>query len=334
MTVGELGEHELIKRLSLATPLDPQSVPIGIGDDAAVVKPERGTLTVVTTDGLLEDVHFNRDFVSGADIGHKALAVNISDLAAMGATPRHALLSLALPSTLPVCDFDALLNSLLNLATQHHITLIGGNITRTNGPLFVDVTAIGSVKRRRVLTRSGALAGDEIYVSGKLGGAAAGLDWLQKSTNEQRASNEQMTCRQKYLRPDPRVGLGTLLSRNRVTRACIDLSDGLSDGIKHLASASGVGVVLEAEKLPIQPEARAWFEITGIDPVMATLAAGDDYELLFTVPKKFLRRLASVQKLVKGLSLTRIGRVTKDSRLLLKHRSNMEELPKGYEHFR
>ena len=218
MTVGELGEHALIQRLSRATPPAPPSVPVGIGDDAAVVEPERGALTVVTTDALLEGIHFDRAFTAASDVGHKALAVNLSDLAAMGAAPRHALLSLGLPDTLLVNDFDALLHDLLMLLARHRMTLIGGNITRSNGPLFVDVTAMGSVKRRRVLTRSGAKAGDEIYVSGHLGGAAAGLSWLQHATAAQRASDDYAICRQRYLRPEPRVRLGMLLGRNRVTR--------------------------------------------------------------------------------------------------------------------
>ena len=334
MTVGELGEHALIQRLSRATPPAPPSVPVGIGDDAAVVEPERGALTVVTTDALLEGIHFDRAFTAAGDVGHKALAVNLSDLAAMGAAPRHALLSLGLPDTLLVNDFDALLHDLLMLSARHRMTLIGGNITRSNGPLFVDVTAMGSVKRRRVLTRSGAKAGDEIYVSGHLGGAAAGLSWLQHATAAQRASDDYAICRQRYLRPEPRVRLGMFLGRNRVTRACVDLSDGLADGIQQLASASGVGAVVEADALPIHTDTRAWFEGTGVDPVAATLVAGDDYELLFTVPRAAQRRLASVRKLVKELPLTRIGRITKAAELVLERDGKAEALPTGYEHFR
>ena len=333
-TVGDLGEHALIERLSLAAPPVPRSVVVRIGDDAAVVEPERGTLTVVTTDTLVEGIHFDRTYTPSADVGHKALAINLSDLAAMGATPRHALLSLALPETLPVADFDALLQDLLALAERHRTTLIGGNITRSGGPLLVDVTAFGSVKRRRVLTRGGARAGDEIYVSGQLGGAAAGLGWLQHATAEQRASDDHATCRRRHLRPDPRVRLGMLLSRNRVARACVDLSDGLADGIRQLATASDAGAVVEGETLPIQPDARTWFEGQGIDPVTAAVAAGEDYELLFTVPPSARRRLASVRKLVRDLSLTRIGRITKASSLVLDRGDRAETLPTGFQHFR
>ena len=334
LTVGELGEHALIERLSSATPPAPPSVPVGIGDDAAVVEPERGTLTVITTDALVDGVHFDRTFTTAEDIGHKALAVNLSDLASMGATPRHALLSLALPETLLVSDFDALVRGVLALADRHRATLIGGNITSSNGPLFVDVTAAGSVKRRRVLTRDSARAGDDLYVSGQLGGAAVGLAWLRKATTEQRATDEQAACRQRYLRPEPRVRLGRLLGRNRATRACIDLSDGLADAIRQLAAASRVGAVVEADTLPIQADARAWFEGLGIDPVAASLAAGEDYELVFTVPSWASRRLTTVSKLVKDLRLTRIGRMTKASALVLERNGKAEPLPAGFEHFK
>ena len=334
LTVGELGEHALIERLSSATPPAPPSVPVGIGDDAAVVEPERGTLIVITTDALVDGVHFDRTFTTAEDIGHKALAVNLSDLAAMGATPQHALLSLALPETLLVSDFDALVRSVLALAGRHRTTLIGGNITRSNGPLFVDVTAAGSVKRRRVLTRDSARAGDELYVSGQLGGAAVGLTWLREATAEQRATDEQAACRQRYLRPEPRVRLGRLLSRNRATRACVDLSDGLADAIRQLAAASRVGAIVEADTLPIQTDARAWFEGQGIDPVAASLAAGEDYELVFTVPSSARRRLTAVSKLVKDLRLTRIGRMTKASALVLERNGKAEPLPAGFEHFK
>ena len=328
-TVGDLGERALIQRIEAAAPRPPASVSVGIGDDAAVVEPDRGTLTVITADALVDGVHFERRFAQPADIGHKALAVSLSDLAAMGAAPQHMVLSLALPSTFLVRDLDALLSGLLDLGSRHRTTLIGGNVTRSSGPLFVDITAFGSVKRRRVLTRGGARAGDELYLSGDVGGAAAGLAWLQQAS----PAGELTSCRQRYLRPEPRVRLGVLLGRNRVARACIDLSDGLADGIRQLASASRVGAIVDAAALPIEPAARTWFAQTGLDPVLASLVGGEDYELLFTVPVAARRRLAAIQKLVKHLRLTRIGRMTKERDLVLRHDGKDVPLSEGYEHF-
>ena len=152
---------------------------VGIGDDAAVVEPERNRLEVLSVDALVEGIHFDRAFTPPDAIGHRALAVNLSDLAAMGADARLALLSLGLPETFPVADFDALIDGLAALAARHRLHVAGGNLTRSPGPLIVDVTVVGTVKRRRALLRGGARAGDELYVSGTIGAAAAGLQMLQ-----------------------------------------------------------------------------------------------------------------------------------------------------------
>ncbi len=182
VTVGELGEHALIERIRGRLPAAPSFVLVGLGDDAAVLEPERNALEVITTDSQVEGVHFDRRFSDAADIGHKALAVNLSDLAAMGAAPRAALLSLVLPPAWPVAQVDALLDGLLALADRARIAVVGGNIARSPGPLVVDVTVTGSVHRRRVLTRAGARAGDELYVTGALGGSAVGLKALRANS--------------------------------------------------------------------------------------------------------------------------------------------------------
>ncbi len=178
-TVEGLGEHALLARILARLPRPSASVLVGPGDDAAVLAPGRNERLVVTTDAVVEGVHFTRAFSSPADIGHKALAVNLSDLAAMAATPRWALLSLVLPGSWLVSDVEDLVDGLAALAGRHGVAVVGGNITRTDGPLVVDVTAGGEVAPRRWLTRSGARAGDEIWVSGMIGGAAAGLEMLR-----------------------------------------------------------------------------------------------------------------------------------------------------------
>src|SRR5262245_21988887 len=170
MRVNEVGEHALLARLLARLPRPPASVLVGPGDDAAVLAPGRNERLVVTTDAVVEGVHFTRAYSNPADVGHKALAVNLSDLAAMAATPRWALLSLVLPGSWLVSDVEDLVDGLASLAGRHGVTVVGGNITRTDGPLVVDVTAGGSVAPRRWLTRSGARAGDEIWISGSVGG--------------------------------------------------------------------------------------------------------------------------------------------------------------------
>ena len=304
-TVEAIGERALIDRIRARIPASPGWVIIGIGDDAAVVEPARNTLDVITTDALVEGVHFDRAFCGAGDIGHKALAVNLSDLAAMGAAPRAALLSLMLPPALPVTDVNALVDAMMALAQRSQISFVGGNITRSSGPLVVDVTVTGSI-----------------------GGAAAGLNALRAGLSAEAALGREggsAEAGQKYLRPEPRLRVGILLGRNRAARACIDLSDGLADAVRQVAEASGVGAVIEAHALPIQPKTMS---------VREAITGGEDYELLFTVSPKMRGRLNGVRRLVKDLPITKIGIITADRALLLDIDGKKEELPPGFEHFK
>ena len=177
--LASIGERALIQRIRDRFPAPAGILDIGIGDDAAVTSGVRGELQVLTTDALVEGVHFDRRFSSLADVGYKALAVNVSDVAAMGGTPRLALLSLILPAGLSVADVDALLDGFAEMAVDAGVTLAGGNVTTSPGPLVVDVTAVGTVRRRRILTRGGGKPGDLLYLTGVVGAAAAGLGWLR-----------------------------------------------------------------------------------------------------------------------------------------------------------
>jgi thiamine-monophosphate kinase len=178
MRLADLGERALIQRLRERVPAPAPWITLGIGDDAAVIEPPRGQLEVITTDCQIEDVHFRRAWMSWHDIGRKALAVNVSDLAAMGATPRAATLSLALSPAMAVADFDALFDGFLELAAEVKLHLIGGNLASSPGPAVIDVTLIGAVGRRRVLTRSGGRAGHLLYVTGQLGRATAAAAFI------------------------------------------------------------------------------------------------------------------------------------------------------------
>src|SRR5438552_1072881 len=203
MTVSDLSELELIARIRERLPAPPAWMVVGIGDDAAVIEPERNRLEVMSVDALVDGVHFDRAFTPPDAIGHRALAVNLSDLAAMGAAPRFVLLSLALPGALPISDFDGIVAGLTDLAGRSRVHVAGGNLTRTPGPLTIDVTVGGTVKRRRALLRSGAHAGDELYVSGAIGAAAAGLQMLKAGASCVVESSAH--CIQRYLYPDPRI---------------------------------------------------------------------------------------------------------------------------------
>ena len=330
-------ERALIRHLRGRLPRPPSFLHIGPGDDAAVIVPERGAFQVLTTDALVEGVHFDRRWSSLADIGHKALAVNLSDLAAMGAAPSHALLSLVLPAGTSLNDLDALLDGFLELASAQKVTLAGGNLSRSPGPLMVDVTAAGHVRPRRILARSGGRPGHALYVTGSIGGAAAGLGLLQSRRPTPRPESldpQTAAIVQRHLRPEPRTRIGMLVGRNRAASACIDLSDGLADAVQQLAEASGAGAVIDAGALPIDAAARRWFEEQGLDPIQAALAGGDDFELLFAIPRKRGGRLRSVQREARGVPLTRIGEMTTADRGVRLLREGVEvPLTGGFSHF-
>ncbi|HEX4913950.1 MAG TPA: thiamine-phosphate kinase, partial [Vicinamibacterales bacterium] len=222
-------EHGLLARILARLPRPSPTVLVGPGDDAAVMAGSRNQRLVVTTDAVVEGVHFSRAYSSPADIGHRALAVNLSDLAAMGATPVWALLSLMLPGSTREADVEELVDGLAALATRYGVSVVGGNITSTDGPLIVDVTAGGEVGSRKWLVRGGAKPGDAIYVSGAIGGAAAGLEML-RATGPGTGNREPGTasafpapgsrlpapgCIARHLRPEPRVRLGMAVGRNR-----------------------------------------------------------------------------------------------------------------------
>jgi thiamine-monophosphate kinase len=346
MTISECSERELIARIQTRLPPAPGWLLVGIGDDAAVVEPERNRVEVLTVDALVEGVHFDRAFVPPQAIGHRALAVNLSDLAAMGAAPRHALLSFVLPIDLPLADFDGVVAGLASLAATHRLHVIGGNLTRTagaSGPLIVDVSVTGTVKPRQVLTRRGARAGDQLYVSGTIGSAAAGLRLLRQDARLVNAmnaadpisgTNDVEPLVTAYLRPVPRVRLGLMLARNRAASACIDLSDGLSDAVYQMAAASDVGARIDASLLPVDARAREVLGAAGADPIAEAITAGDDYELLVSVRTRTRGRLAAAIR-HGGVALTRIGVCTEDPAVVLLRNGAETPLPRGgFSHFR
>ena len=327
MTTSDIGERALISRLLARLPRPSPSLLIGPGDDAAVVRPGRAALQVLTTDALVEHVHFSRAWASPESIGHKALAVNLSDLAAMGALPRWALLSLVLPPDTPLSFVDGLVDGLAALASQHGVTVAGGNVTRSPGPVVIDVTAGGEVAQRKFITRAGAHPGDELWLSGSIGGAHAALAMLSADEVPGPALAERLH------RPTPRVRLGAAIAAHRAARGLIDLSDGLGAAVTQLAEASGCGARIDADAIPVMAEAREWWNAKGVDPVQVSLAGGEDYELLLAVPARWGGRLRHLRRQVTDPPLTRIGTLTRDRALVLSRRGTETPLPGGFEHF-
>lgn len=327
VTVGDVGEAALLARLRARVPPPGADVPVGIGDDAAVLMPPRGALLVQTTDALVEHVHFERRLVAAGDIGRRAVAVNLSDLAAMGARPSWLLLSLVLPLACPLDDFDALVDGVVLEGRRWGAVLVGGNLTAApDGGLVVDVTATGSVRARRVLRRDTARAGDELWLTGAVGAAAAGLQML--SRDPAAAS----PCVDRYRVPTPRLREAWALAATRAARAAIDLSDGLAVAVGQLAEASRLGARIDAGAVPVDPTARAWFDAQSVDAVGAAIGASDDYELLVAVKPSSARRLQAIRART-ATPLTRIGVLTRDAGCRLVTREGEVDLPGGFEHF-
>ena len=326
MTVGERGEHALIEWLRRHLPAPGPDVIVGIGDDAAVLRAPRNAYLVQTTDALVDGVHFSSRLMTPDAIGRRAVAVNLSDLAAMAARPDWLLLSLVLPGHFPVAAFEALVTAAGEAAHAAGAAIVGGNITRTSGPLVVDVTVTGHVRPRRLLRRTTARAGDELWLTGSIGGAAAGLAMLEAGDLRDEA------CVARYTAPVPRLREAWAMARDGAARAAIDLSDGLADAVRQLAAASGCGAQLDAAALPLEPGGAAWQRARGRDALHEALHASDDYELLFAVGPKAGGRLRAARKSF-GTPLTRIGVLTPQPALVLHHGGVDTPLPSGFEHF-
>ena len=339
----EGGELALIERIRRRTGGGPAtSLRLGIGDDCAILRPRAGQDLLVTTDFSLEGRHFRRDWHSPESIGHRALARGLSDLAAMGARPMAAFLSLALPrSVARDADWlDGFLDGLLGLAAQHDVPLAGGDTSESPSEhVLADIVLLGSAPQGRALCRSGARAGDLIYCTGALGGAAAELSQLPgKNKNERRGPrgetlrSQRVSMENPHLFPQPRLAAGQALLRRGLATACIDISDGLSTDLTHLCEASGVSAEVDATRLPLHLLA----EQLGADAALsAALHGGEDYELLFTA-----KASAKMPRSLGGVAITRIGRVVAKKRnapqitLIAAGGSRSALAPQGWEHLR
>jgi len=302
----------------------------GIGDDAAVFKVKAGFECLVTTDLLIEGVHFDLSYTGPKDLGYKALASNLSDIAAMGGEPLLYFVSIAAPGEMDFRDFKRIFAGMEEAAAGAR--LAGGDTSGTPGPLFISVSVIGQVEKGRAVKRTGAKPGDGIWVTGTLGDSAAGLEILKAGAGTiTRGAEKYLISR--HLRPEARVEAGRLLNKSGVASSMIDISDGLSSDLRHIADASGAGAVIFEEKLPISRELTAY---AGRErAVRLSLSGGEDYELLFTVRGlKGERGLPALGKRA-GVTFTKIGEVLKGDRAYLELENGIRKAlkPEGYEHF-
>lgn len=311
-----MGEFELLARIRERLPAPDPRIRLGSGDDAAVTVPAGATATSV--DALVDGVHFRRDLATPAQIGHKALATALSDLAAMGARAGEAYVALGIPSDLGEDECIELLDGMLALAAETGTDLAGGDLTRA-GSLFLAITVVGHAGGPdELVSRSGAQPGDLLVLTGEIGAAAAGLE---------RPDIEELRVRQ--LEPTPRLAAGRALAGSGVT-AMIDLSDGLGADAAHLAERSEVGLRIEATAVPLAPAALELSEATGREP-WQLLGGGEDYELLASIPPARLEEAARAVDEAEGIALTRIGEVLAGSGVEIRLPGGRLAEPEGFD---
>lgn len=287
----------------------------GIGDDCAVLPIPRGHEALVTTDFSLEGVHFRRDWHPPDSVGHRCLARGLSDIAAMGGIPRAAFLSLALPAELPQQWVDRFIAGLLKLAAQFSVRLAGGDTAQSLDGVLADICVLGSVPTGQAILRSGARAGDIIYVTGTLGSAAAALNRLRDGEKLRPRSHP------KHFYPEPHLAVGQFLREKKLASAMIDISDGLSTDLGHICEESKAGAVVYAASLPT---------IAGKDGLKLALHGGDEYELLITA-----RPNHRIPQQIAGVPVTRIGEITRGKLMKVVSTNGRTEIlqPAGWEHF-
>jgi thiamine-monophosphate kinase len=330
MKLSELGEFGLIEQIRRTFAKRSPQAPIGIGDDAAALFVSPGSAVLATTDMLIEGVHFDRSTTDLFSLGWKSAAANLSDIAAMGGSPRFALVALALPSPTTAEQVAELYRGFTRIAKRHGTLIVGGDTCGSLRDLVISVTVLGEAKRKEIVTRAGAAPGDLVFVTGTLGDSAAGLELVRSAEYGVRSKDPNVNkLIEKHLRPVPRVAWGRKIAASRCASAMIDVSDGLSSDLGHICDESGVGAEVSAEQLPLSRALLAMRTLLR-PPLWYALSGGEDYELLFTVPPGRLQKLRALR-----IPARLIGAITKDLRRVLIGPGGRKQTlaPSGYDHF-
>ncbi len=337
MKLSEVGEFGLIKRLAEGCINDPSTVVKGIGDDAAVLQPVKGGSLLVTSDMLVEGVHFLPGKITFSQLGHKSVAVSLSDIAAMGGIPRHALVSLAVPEYMTVEDVEELYRGMKAILSRHRVNLVGGDTVKSP-VLTIDVTVLGEAPPSGAMTREGARPGDAVMVTGYPGSSAAGLELLINpgdwADNLRREDREILL--KAHLTPEPALLQAATLMEIGCVTSMIDISDGIASEINHICDNNGVGAVVMAGRIPISGPAMRAAGLAGKNPVDWALYGGEDYQLLFTVPTGEIERIVGVFAEQSLGPVTEIGRITEESegrKIILYPGVSSELIPASYNHF-
>ncbi len=334
MELRELGEFGLIDRIKEKLPPPTQSVLKGIGDDAAICALGKDRILVSTVDLLVEGIHFDLSYTSPYFLGRKSLAVNLSDIAAMGAQPLYALISIALPSRLKVEFVDELISGFLEMAKENSVFLIGGDTSASPDKLFISVTLLGEGTKEKLIFRRGAAVGDDIYVTGTLGDSLGGMKILQQRKREPLSQAESYLVA-RHLNPSARVKEGQIIAQRNLAHAMIDVSDGLLSDLTHICTESKVGATIWVEEIPLSSSLKIIAENKGEPAWKIALTGGEDYELLFTAPAE---KAGEIQELNKewNCGVTKIGRIEPMNHgLLVKGAFGIIDISQcqGYDHF-
>jgi thiamine-monophosphate kinase len=331
--IKELGESGLVRRIADTYRTTHPSIIAGMGDDAAALQLTGHLILLATCDLLLEDVHFDLSLTDPFHLGKKSLAVNLSDIAAMGGTPRFFLVSLGLPRHLPLQFIDDFYRGMMSVAQQFHTILVGGDTNASPRTLVIDITVMGEIPPDQLIQRGGARSGDSIWITGTVGDAALGFTLLRKAPHLGR-SHVLNPLIEKHLSPCPRVHEGRLLAENRLATAMIDISDGLLTDLSRILSASGRGATVRLSSLPLSPAFMEHQSSEGTRSIDYALSGGEDYELLFTTAEHREQELLRVAEEF-AVPITRIGEITTSHGLqLLDDEGRPYEITSlGYDHF-
>jgi len=338
MRISEIGEFGLINRISKDTITNPKNILLGIGDDCAAYSTSSDKIVLATCDMLVENVHFTLSTCSPRQLGRKSMAVNISDVAAMGGIPRNALLSLGAPSDTSVEFIDQLADGIKDEAKLFEVNVIGGDTVRSPLGLVINITLIGEVEPDLIIKRSTARPGDLIMVTGELGGSAAGLILLLEGEKYSSIPlNIVKEVKLAHLSPVPRIKEGRIIARGKLATSMIDISDGLASDLTRICEASNVGAKVYASEVPIFPAAKEVGSLIKKNPLALALYGGEDYELLFSASPEKADDIIKLFKKELGTKVSIIGEI-RDKQEGIKVEDLQGKVvglqPKGYNHFR
>ncbi len=330
MKINELGEFGFIDRIKEGCLIRSEGIIKAIGDDCAVLKSPDGSAILLTTDMLVENVHFRCDLTTPFLLGRKSLAVNISDVAAMGGIPKEALVALGIPKESEIEFLDGFYDGIKSIAGEYDINLLGGDTVSSPKNLVISITLMGEAPEDEVLYRSGAAIGDVIFLTGTVGSSAAGLDIAA----EKRRFDKEDLLLAAHFEPVPHVKAGRIIAVSKIANSLIDVSDGVSSDLRHICEESGVGAIIEFDKVPLTEPFREYCEKFGLVLEKLALHGGEDYVLLGTVPEKSVGTLEETLK-SQDCSFFPIGRITKDKGMRVHYDDGrIQEIDdSGFDHF-